>query len=332
MTPQPDAAGSDGGGTAASPAPVEIVRVPTESRNPGTYDIDRLPTLDLLRMINAEDATVAQAVAAVLPELARAVDSGVGALRRGGRIHYFGAGTPGRIATADAAELPPTFGTDPGTVLSHHAGGAQTLGQASEGIEDDAELGAADAAAVRSNDLAVGLTASGRTPYVAGALGAARRAGAATVLVSANPQAPLGAEADVHVAADTGAEVIAGSTRMKAGTAQKLVLNAFSTAVMVRLGRTYSNLMVGVDATNAKLRGRAITILTEASGADEDSCAAALADTGGDTRAALVCLLTGASPARAAAELAACEGRVRDALHRIDAPGGASCARRGRPS
>ncbi|MUL42659.1 N-acetylmuramic acid 6-phosphate etherase [Streptomonospora sp. PA3] len=323
MTPRPDAdaAGSDGG-TAASPAPLEIVRVPTERRNQGTYDIDRLPTLEVLRRISAEDATVPGAVAAALPDLARAVDLGVEALRGGGRVHYFGAGTPGRIATMDAAELPPTFGTDPGAVLAHHAGGAAALGRASEGAEDDERLGRSDAAEVGAGDLAVGLTASGRTPYVAGALRTARRAGAATVLVSANPQAPLAGDADVHVAVDTGPEVIAGSTRMKAGTAQKLVLNAFSTALMVRLGRTYSNLMAGVDATNAKLRGRAVTILAEASGTDEDSCAAALARAGGDTRVALVSLLAGVDAARAAAELAACGGRVRAALDRIGAGAG----------
>ncbi|MDT0302440.1 N-acetylmuramic acid 6-phosphate etherase [Streptomonospora wellingtoniae] len=319
MTPQQDA-GRDGG-TAAVPAPLEIVRVPTERRNQATYDIDRLTTLGILREINAEDATVPRAVAAVLPDLARAVDLGVEALRSGGRIHYFGAGTPGRIATTDAAELPPTFGTAPETVLAHHAGGAPTLERAAEGIEDDEDLGRDDAGAVGADDLAVGLTASGRTPYVAGALRAARRAGAATVLVTANPEAPLARDADVHVGVDTGAEVIAGSTRMKAGTAQKLVLNAFSTAVMVRLGRTYSNLMVGVNATNAKLRGRAVTILTEASGMDEDSCAAALTRADGDARVALVTLLTGVGADRAAAELTACGGRVREALQQIgDAP------------
>ncbi|MFD0775164.1 N-acetylmuramic acid 6-phosphate etherase, partial [Streptomonospora algeriensis] len=313
MTPQQDTGGT-GGGTAASPAPREIVRVPTERRNQATYDIDRLPTVEILREINAEDATVPRAVSAALPDLAKAVDLGVEALRGGGRIHYSGAGTPGRIATMDAAELPPTFGTDPGSVLAHHAGGATALQRASEGTEDDEELGRSDSAGVGAGDLAVGLSASGRTPYVAGALRGARQAGAATVLVSSNPDAPLTRDADVHVCVDTGAEVIAGSTRMKAGTAQKLVLNAFSTAVMVRMGRTYSNLMVGVNATNAKLRGRAVAILAEASGMDEDACAAALTSAEGDTRVALVSLLAGVGTTRAAAELAACEGRVRSAL------------------
>ncbi|MBB6170477.1 N-acetylmuramic acid 6-phosphate etherase [Nocardiopsis mwathae] len=303
---------------AATPAePVEIVRAPTERRNSGTYDIDLLPTIDVLREINAEDATVARAVQAVLPDVARAVDLAVEALRGGGRIHYFGAGTSGRIAGMDAAELPPTFGVPEDLVVAHHAGGAPALGQALEGSEDDADLGRADAAGLARGDLAVGLAASGRTPYVAGALRRAAQAGARSVLVSANPQAALAAEADVHIGVDTGAEVIAGSTRMKAGTAQKLVLNAFSTAVMVRMGHTYSNLMVGVNATNAKLRGRVVTILTEASGRPEEVCAAALARAGGDTKVALVELLTGVDSARAAEELAAAGGHVREALRRI---------------
>ncbi|WP_026126105.1 N-acetylmuramic acid 6-phosphate etherase [Nocardiopsis gilva] len=298
---------------------MEIVRAPTERRNSGTYDIDVLPTIDVLREINAEDATVARAVHAVLPQVARAVDMGVETLRGGGRIHYFGAGTSGRIASMDAAELPPTFGVDEELVVAHHAGGAPALGHALEGSEDDADLGHADAAELTPGDLAVGLAASGRTPYVAGALRRAADVGARTLLVTANPDAPLAAQADVHIGVDTGAEVIAGSTRMKAGTAQKLVLNAFSTAVMVRMGHTYSNLMVGVNASNAKLRGRVVTILTEASGQSEEACAEALARAGGDTKVALVALLTGVDTQRAAAEVVAAGGQVREALRRIGA-------------
>ncbi|RCV51690.1 N-acetylmuramic acid 6-phosphate etherase [Marinitenerispora sediminis] len=296
---------------------VEVVRSPTEERNPRTLDIDLVPTLDALRLINAEDATVAEAVAAALPQVARAVDLGVAALGGGGRIHYFGAGTSGRLATMDAAELPPTYGIDPARVVAHHAGGEGTLREAAEGVEDDSSLGASDAEALNGGDLAVGLAASGRTPYVGGALRRARERGAHTVLVSANPAAALAPDVDVHIGVATGPEVIAGSTRMKAGTAQKLVLNAFSTAVMVRLGYTYSNLMVGVNAGNTKLRGRVVTILTEASGQPADVCAAALAAAGGDTRVALVCLLTGAEPDRAAAEVRAAGGSVRAALRRL---------------
>lgn len=295
-------------------APIEIVRVPTEARNSGTNDIDLLPTVDILRLINSEDATVPHAVAAVLPELARAVDLGVAALRGGGRVHYFGAGTSGRLATMDAAELPPTFGIARDRVVAHHAGGAEALVHAREGVEDDYAGGCADAATVTAADLAVGLTASGRTPYVAGALHRAREAGARTVLVTADPHSALAADVDVHVGVATGAEVIAGSTRMKAGTAQKLVLTAFSTAVMIRRGRTYSNLMVSVVATNAKLRGRTLRILTEATGLDEQECSRALAEAGGDLKVALVRLLSGADTERSAAALAEADGHVRAAL------------------
>ncbi|GLU47702.1 N-acetylmuramic acid 6-phosphate etherase [Nocardiopsis ansamitocini] len=299
------------------PTPVEIVRVPTEARNRATHDIDLLSTLDVLRRINSEDATVPHSVAQVLPELAAAVDLGVTALRGGGRLHYFGAGSSGRLATMDAAELPPTFGIPGDRVVAHHAGGGNALVQAVEGIEDDFDLGRTDAAEVTSGDLAVGLAASGRTPYVAGALRRAREAGAHTVLISANPNAPLATECDVHVGVDTGAEVIAGSTRMKAGTGQKLALNAFSTAVMIRMGYTYSNLMVGVVASNAKLRGRMVTILTEATGLPEAACADALNRADGDTRIALVCLLTGAEVTVAAGALHAASGSVRAALREL---------------
>ncbi|TDQ43915.1 N-acetylmuramic acid 6-phosphate etherase [Actinorugispora endophytica] len=299
------------------PAPVEIVRVPTERRNSGTHDIDLLPTLDMLRLINSEDATVPRAVAAALPEIAKAVDLGVAALRGGGRVHYFGAGSSGRLATMDAAELPPTYGIADDRVIAHHAGGGVALVHARESIEDDFDSGRADAATVAAGDLVVGLTASGRTPYVAGALNRAREAGAHSVLITADPHSALAAEADVHIGVATGAEVIAGSTRMKAGTAQKLVLNAFSTAVMVRLGYTYSNLMVGVVATNAKLRGRMVTILTEATGLPEDACAEALTSADGDTRVALVCLLTGADTPTAADTLRAVKGSVRAALREL---------------
>lgn len=300
---------------------VDPVVSPTERRNPRTLDIDLLPTLDVLRQINAEDALVAGAVAKVLPEVARAVDAAVDALRAGGRIHYFGAGTSGRIGAMDAAELPPTYGIDAGIVIAHLAGGVAALDRAIEDVEDDQASGAVEAAEVRRGDVAVGLAASGRTPYVVGALRAARQAGATTVLITANPGAAFASEVDVHVGADTGAEAIAGSTRMKAGTAQKVVLNAFSTAVMVRLGYTYSNLMAGMVATNAKLRGRTVTILVEASGRDAQTCEKVLEDAGGDARVALVALLSGASTDSAARAITASEGSVREALRSMAADG-----------
>jgi N-acetylmuramic acid 6-phosphate etherase len=294
--------------------------VPTEWRNPRTVEVDTLPTLDVLRLINAEDRLVPFAVAEVLPLLATLADLAVESLRGGGRVHYFGAGTSGRLAMIDAAELPPTYGIDRGRVVAHQAGGPGALSQAIEGVEDDAGLGARDAADVRPGDIAIGIAASGRTPYVVGALRAACRAGAHTALISANPHAPFGAEVDVHIGLATGPEVISGSTRMKAGTATKLVLNAFSTAVMVRLGRTYSNLMVSVAAANSKLRGRLVRILIEATGMDADTCESALAEAGGDTRVALVSLLGAVPPENAAGALRATQGSVREAL-RMLAPG-----------
>ncbi|RAY14302.1 N-acetylmuramic acid 6-phosphate etherase [Actinomadura craniellae] len=291
--------------------------LPTEARNPRTYDVDTLPTLEVLRLINDEDATVARAVAAVLPQIAQVVDLAVDSLRGGGRVHYFGAGTSGRLAVLDAAELPPTFGLE-GCVVAHHAGGPSALSRAVEGVEDSTELGARDAADVHRGDVAIGIAASGRTPYVVGALRTAARAGAHTALMSCNPRAKFGAEVDVHIGLATGPEVISGSTRMKAGTATKLVLNSFSTTLMIRLGRTYSNLMVSVDALNAKLRTRLVRILIEATGLDARTCEAALAEAGGDTRVALVSLLGGVPAAEAAATLRAAHGGVRDALRRLN--------------
>jgi N-acetylmuramic acid 6-phosphate etherase len=245
------------------------------------------------------------------------VDTAVQRFAEGGRIHYFGAGTSGRLGLLDAAELPPTFGGAPDRVVAHHAGGGGAAARAVEDAEDHEVAGAADAAEVGAGDVAIGISASGRTPYVAGALQVAGRAGAFTVLVSSNPQAPLAEVVDRHVCVDTGPEPIAGSTRMKAGTAAKLVLNSFSTALMVRLGKTYSNLMVDVAANNAKLRGRVLSILAEASGQDEPSCAAALDAAGGDTKTALVSLLADTDPTSARAALAESEGSVRTALTRL---------------
>jgi N-acetylmuramic acid 6-phosphate etherase len=285
----------------------------TEQRNPRTADIDTMPTEDVLRLLNAEDATVPGAVASALPALALVVEEVVERVRAGGRVHYFGAGTSGRMAVLDAAEVVPTFGLE-GVFIAHHAGGGQALGTAIEDAEDDTALGARDAGSVTAADIAVGITASGRTPYVAGALRVARLAGAGTALISSNPLAPLADLADYLVVADTGPEAIAGSTRLKAATAQKLLLNALSTAAMVRMGRTYSNLMVSLSGANAKLRARQLRILAEASGADEATCRSQLALCGGDLRLALLCLLSGLRPEAAAKALSAVGGSVRAAL------------------
>lgn len=306
--------------TAARLTPsVTMVSSPTEERNPRTLEIDTASTLDVLRLINAEDELVPSAVAAVLPQLAVVVDRAVDALRGGHRVHYFGAGTSGRVGVQDAAELMPTFDLEPNRVVAHQAGGVGALVMALEDVEDDAGAGWADAEDVDAGDVVVGLAASGRTPYVLSALTRSRAAGAFAVLVSANPDASAGADVDVHVGLDTGPEVIAGSTRMKAATAQKLVLHSLSTAVMVRLGRTYSNLMVGMVATNAKLRGRLVAILVEATGRASDQCAAALAEAEGDVKVALVSLLSDVPVASARTALDRTGGIVRAALNK-DAP------------
>jgi N-acetylmuramic acid 6-phosphate etherase len=295
----------------------------TEERNWRTVDIDLVSTEQMLRLLNAEDAAVAGAVAAVIPALAAVVDRVVERVRAGGRVHYFGAGTSGRIGVLDAAEVIPTFGLEPGVFVAHHAGGDQALGTAVEDAEDDESLGVRDARTVSAADVAVGITASGCTPYVAGALRSARSAGALTVLVSSNPAAPLAALAQHPVLMDTGPEAIAGSTRLKAATAQKMALNALSTAAMVRLGRTYSNLMAGMTGTNAKLRQRQVTILREASGAGEDECSAELVRCDGDLRLALLCLLSGLEPKAAADALTEAGGSVRGALSGLGRAGGA---------
>jgi N-acetylmuramic acid 6-phosphate etherase len=296
------------------------VTSPTEQRNPRTLAIDAVGTSEILQMLNNEDARVAGAVGAVIPELTKAVDAAVEAVRGGGRVHYFGAGTSGRLAVLDAAELLPTFHVPDGLVVAHHAGGMEALLRAVENVEDSEDGGALDAAAVTGQDLVVGLAASGSTPYVAGALKAARAAGATTVLITSNPDAPLAPLADIVIAADTGPEVIAGSTRLKAGTAQKMILNAFSTTLMIKLGRTWSNLMVDLVATNKKLRGRMLRILAEATGADEAACEAALAEADGELKPALVHLLTGAPIAEARAALDSAQGRVATALAELGNP------------
>ncbi|MEV6896313.1 N-acetylmuramic acid 6-phosphate etherase [Amycolatopsis sp. NPDC051372] len=297
--------------------PTQAVHVdsPTEQRNPRTVDIDLMSTMGILSAINAEDRRVPDAVAAVLPQLARAVDYAVEALRGGGRVHYVGAGTSGRLATLDAAELVPTFNVPPDLFVAHHAGGEKALRQAVENAEDDDEAGAAElAAVVQPGDFVLGLAASGRTPFVLGALEASSRLGAHTGLVSANPRASKPAGVDALIAVATGPEVIAGSTRMKAGTAQKLILTAFSTATMIKLGKTYSNLMVSMRATNAKLRGRTIRILQEATGLTMADCSDALTEAGGDLKTALVHLLSGSDVEHSAAALEANSGHVRKAL------------------
>ncbi|HKD87572.1 MAG TPA: N-acetylmuramic acid 6-phosphate etherase [Streptosporangiaceae bacterium] len=291
-------------------------------RNERTTQIDTVGTLELLQLLNAEDGLVAGAVAGTLPVLATVVDATVARVRAGGHVHYFGAGSSGRIGVLDAAEVVPTFGADPGMFVAHHAGGEAAVAQAIEGAEDRQSLGETAAAELSPADVAIGLSASGRTPYVAGALRHARAVGALSVLVSSNLAAPLAEFADYRLLADTGPEAIAGSTRLKAGTAEKMILNSLSTAVMIKLGRTYSNLMILLSGTNEKLRLRQVLILMEISGASEASCRAELDRCGGDLRLALLCLLAGVTPESAASALAAADGDVRAALAAVAAADG----------
>jgi N-acetylmuramic acid 6-phosphate etherase len=305
--------------------PRQVVHVdsPTEQRNPRTGDIDLMSTIGILGMINAEDRRVPEAVNAVLPQVARAVDYAAEALRTGHRVHYVGAGTSGRLATLDAAELVPTFNVPKDWFVPHHAGGEGALRHAVENAEDDAKAGDAEmASTVEPGDFVLGLTASGRTPFVLGGLAAASRGGARTALVSGDPVAGRPHGVDVLIAVDTGAEAIAGSTRMKAGTAQKMILTAFSTATMIKMGRTYSNLMVSVRATNAKLRGRVVRILREATGMSAQACSDALTEADGELKVALVHLLSEVDVAHAAAALEAHNGQVRKALESLQVRAG----------
>lgn len=288
----------------------------TEQRNSRSRGLDRKSTLEILRVLNREDARVALAVRRELSVIARAVDAIVKAFRRGGRLFYVGAGTSGRLAVLDAAECPPTFGTPPRMVQAIIAGGSRALRRAAEDAEDSAADGARDLrrVAVGRRDVVVGLSASGTTPYVLGALDFARRCGAVTVGVTSNWQSPLARLASIAIAPDTGPEAVAGSTRLKAGTAQKLVLNLLSTAAMVRFGRVYENWMVHVALTNRKLRRRGAGILEEAAGVGASAAEHALRRAGHDLPTAIVMLKTGATPGDARRWLAATGGNVRDAI------------------
>jgi N-acetylmuramic acid 6-phosphate etherase len=267
--------------------------VSTEDSNPRTTDLDRWPAGQVVDALLAEDALAVDAARAAGPALAKAVDLTLPRLAAGGRVHYFGAGASGRLAVLDATETTPTFGVPRDLFTAHFPGGAAAFADSGLDLEDAGTAGHEDAAAVGAGDVAVGVTASGSTRYVAGALARCRAAGALTVLVTSTVDAPLAAEVDVAVVAATGEEAVTGSTRLKAGTATKVLLNAFSTALMVRSGRTYSNLMVNLVATNEKLVGRAVRIVGMATGLDAEESGAVLARAGGDVPLALVHALSG---------------------------------------
>jgi N-acetylmuramic acid 6-phosphate etherase len=288
----------------------------TEQRNPRSRGLGEKSSLEIVRILNREDARVAEAVQRELPKIARAVDAIVKAFRDGGRLIYVGAGTSGRLAVLDAAECPPTFGTSPKMVQAIIAGGTKALTHAVEGAEDSAAQGARDLARakVSRHDVVVGIAASGTTPYVLGALRFACGRGAIIVGVTSNASSPLAHEAQIAIVPDTGPEAIAGSTRLKAGTAQKMVLNLLSTASMVRVGRVYENWMVHVALTNQKLRRRGVRILEEAAGLSASAAGHALRQAGHDLPAALVMAKTGVGLKEAKRLLAKTGGSVRQAL------------------
>lgn len=288
----------------------------TEQTNPATTAIDRMTPLQIVQTMNAEDATVAEAVQQVLPQIALAIEAIAARLKRNGRLVYIGAGSSGRLGALDAYECPPTFNVSPDSVIGCIAGGSFALTQAAESLEDSAEAGRADVEQLGLNetDVLVGIAASGRTPYVLGAVAYAKQQQALTIGLACNANTPLANEVDIVIAPIVGPEVIAGSTRLKAGTAQKMVLNMLSTGTMVLLGKTFGNLMVDVQTTNQKLRLRAIEIVHLATGLSAEDAAALLTAANGETRTAILSGCLHLEPSAARERLAAYGGMLRAAL------------------
>ncbi len=284
----------------------------TEKANPATGEIDRMSPLEIAQVINAEDAKVALAVRQVLPHIARAIEEIAARLRGGGRLIYAGAGTSGRLGALDASECPPTFN------LPYDVPTA--FGRAQEDLEDSEEAGRAelDSLGVTGLDAVVGITASGRTPYARGAIACAKERGALTIGIVCNANTPLEQEVDIIIAPLVGPEVLAGSTRLKAGTAQKMVLNMLSTGALILLGKTFGNLMVDVQATNYKLRQRALSIVRQATGLDVEAAESLLESAGNDVKTAILTARANISPEQARARLAAHGGVLRDALEAGD--------------
>jgi N-acetylmuramic acid 6-phosphate etherase len=295
----------------------------TESINPATAAIDSMSASEIVAAIAAEDAKVALAVAAVGDDIARLVDAATERMRRGGRLIYVGAGTSGRLGVLDASECPPTFSTRPEQVVGVIAGGAPALTRSVEEVEDRPEAGRHDISAldIGPDDVVLGIAASGRTPYVLGAVAEARSRGAFVAGLACTHPSPLGDAVELMIAPIVGPEVIAGSTRMKAGTAQKLVLNTLSTAVMIRLGKTFGNLMVDVRPLNSKLRRRAVSIVATATGLAHDQARIVLEAAGYEPKTAIVMALTSVAADEARRRLAASGGHVRAALAADDERG-----------
>ena len=291
---------------------IDLSSMITETRNPASVEIDQLPTLEMLRVINQEDQQVALAVSQLLPEITRAVDAIAAAFGKGGRLVYIGAGTSGRLGILDASECPPTYGVSAEQVIGLIAGGHKAILQAVENAEDDAELGAQDLKNIQfcANDVLVGIAASGRTPYVLGAMAHARAVGATVCSISCNPGSPLAQAADISMVAVVGPEIVTGSSRMKAGTAQKLILNMLSTGAMIRTGKVYGNLMVDVEATNAKLVERQKRIVMEATDCERAVAERALAQADNHCKTAIVMILAGLTADEARTRLQSSNGFI----------------------
>ncbi|HGM5492456.1 TPA: N-acetylmuramic acid 6-phosphate etherase [Serratia fonticola] len=300
---------------------INLSKMVTESRNPASLQIDTLPTLDMLAVINSEDKKVPLAVEALLPAIAKLVDLVVEAFANGGRLIYCGAGTSGRLGILDASECPPTYGTPREQVVGLIAGGHTAILQAVENAEDNPQMGEQDLRDLGFNarDVLVGIAASGRTPYVLGAMAYARRLGATTAAISCNPNSEMGQVADIAIEALVGPEVVTGSSRMKAGTAQKLILNMITTGAMIRSGKVYSNLMVDVEATNAKLIQRQVNIVVEATECSPEEAEQALNQCQRHCKTAIVMILGGLSAPEASAVLSKNQGFIRQALQGIQA-------------
>jgi N-acetylmuramic acid 6-phosphate etherase len=302
----------------ARPASREAVleHLLTEQRNPASEGLDGLPVEDILGIINSEDARIAGAVAREIPNIAVAVEAIVAAVQRGGRLYYIGAGTSGRLGVLDASECPPTFNVPPDLVQGIIAGGEHALAHSTEAAEDDPALGARDLdeRGFTAKDVLVGVAASGRTPYVLGAVARAHQLGAVTIGISCTPSSELSRAVNIPIEPLPGPEILTGSTRMKAGTATKMVLNMLSTATMIRLGHVFGNLMVNVQPKNSKLVERARRIIAEAAGVDPSRAAELLRESGGTVKAAIVMARLGLGREEAEALLRAAGGRVSEAL------------------
>ena len=295
---------------------LNLTGMTTERRNPRTMQLDTMSELEIVTVMNEEDARVPLAIAKKLPQIAQAAHWAAEAFAQGGRLFYMGAGTSGRLGVLDAAECPPTFGVDPGMVVGLIAGGEKAFIKAVEGAEDDRALGQSDLEAhnLTAKDVVIGIAASGRTPYVLGGLAYARSVGCRTAAIACNPGSAVGKAADLAIEVEVGPEVLTGSTRLKSGTAQKLILNMISTASMVRAGKAYQNLMVDVMQTNEKLHVRAENIVIDATGVERAEARRAIDAAGGSVKCAITMLLAGCDADEARRRLDEAKGHVRAAI------------------